>query len=281
MAERKRVQWKGKGLHTGISCSVEVVEADSPGLRFVFSDGTAFRVEEAAASGDGRGSTLSFPNGITIRTVEHLLSALAGLGIWNAEIRVEGDEIPALDGSAKPFALALSCFTGDPAAGKAEPLRIDAPVSVRDPGRGASLVALPAERFGVTCVIDYPGTWIGVQAYTVESVDSKVFLEQIAGARTFCLESEIEALRSAGLGKGGDLGNTLVIGSDGPINPEALESRDGCVRHKVLDLIGDLALVGRPLSAHVVAFRSGHGLHLALVSRLKRLTGAPKSETRR
>jgi UDP-3-O-[3-hydroxymyristoyl] N-acetylglucosamine deacetylase len=281
MSDRKSVRWEGKGLHTGGFCAAEVTGSDMAGLRFVFSDGGCFRVEEATASGDGRGSTLSFPNGITIRTVEHLFSALAGLGIWNAEIRIEGGEVPALDGSAGDFARGLSVFEGDAAVGKAEPLRIDAPVSVRDPRKGASLVALPAEQFGVTCVIDYPGTWIGVQTFTSERMDRKAYLEEIAPARTFCLESEIEALRTAGLGKGGSLENTLVIGPEGPLNPEGLAWPNGCVRHKVLDLIGDLALLGWPIAAHLIAFRSGHALHLSLVSRLKRILKSPNRETRR
>ena len=280
MAERNRVRWEGRGLHTGGFCAAEVSGSDLPGLRFTFPDGVSFPVEEAAASGDGRGSTLSFPNGITIRTVEHLFSALAGLGIWNAEIRIEGGEVPALDGGSGDFARALLSFEGD-AAGKVQPLRIDAPVSVRDPQKGASLVALPAEHFGVTCVIDYPGTWIGVQTFTCERIDRKAYLEEIAQARTFCLESEIEALQAVGLGKGGNLENTLVIGSEGPLNPEALAWPNGCVRHKVLDLIGDLALLGRPIVAHLLAFRSGHALHLSLVSRLKRILESPKREPRR
>jgi UDP-3-O-[3-hydroxymyristoyl] N-acetylglucosamine deacetylase len=278
MPDRQKVRWEGKGLHTGNFCAAEVTESDLPGLRFAFADGSTFPVEDAAASGDGRGSTLSFPNGITIKTVEHLFSALAGLGIWNAQIQIEGEEVPALDGSAKPFAMALSAF---PEAARTEPLRIDAPISVRDPRKRSSLAALPAERFGVTCVIEYPGTWIDVQAYTRECLDRKTYIEEIARARTFCLETEIEALRSAGLGKGGSLENTLVIGSQGPLNPEALEWPNGCVRHKVLDLIGDMALLGRPIAAHLVAFRSGHGLHLSLVSRLKRILQSPKREIRR
>jgi len=280
MAERNRVRWEGRGLHTGGFCAAEVSGSDLPGLRFTFPDEASFPVEEAIASGDGRGSTLSFPNGITIRTVEHLFSALAGIGIWNAEIRIEGGEVPALDGSSGDFARALLSFERD-AAGKVQPLRIDAPVSVRDPRKGASVVALPAEHFGVTCVIDYPGTWIGVQAFTSERMDRKAYLEEIAQARTFCLESEIEALRRAGLGRGGSLENTLVIGPEGPLNPEALAWPNGCVRHKVLDLIGDLALLGRPIAAHLLAFRSGHALHLSLVSRLKRILKSPNRETRR
>jgi UDP-3-O-[3-hydroxymyristoyl] N-acetylglucosamine deacetylase len=280
MNERKTVRWEGKGLHTGVSCAAEVAEGAFPGLRFAFRDGKTYRVEEALAVGDGRGSTLSFPNGITIRTVEHLLSALSGLGIWDAEIRVEGGEIPALDGSAEGFAEGLAPFVRHWGDRETRPFQIDAPITVRDPQRGASLAALPAASFGVSCVIDYPETWIGTQAYYRECLDRAVYRDEIAKARTFCLDSEIEALRSAGLGKGGDPGNTLVIGENGPLTREALAYPDGCVRHKVLDLIGDLALLGRPLLGHFLAFRSGHGLHLSLVSRLRRVLEDTKNENR-
>lgn len=269
MSERTRFRWEGSGLHTGEPCAVEVAESRTAGIRFFFGEEESFLVEEAVAEGDGRGSTLSFPNGITIRTVEHLLSALAGVGLWNAAIRVEGNEIPALDGSAAPFARELALLPKTRKLAEVEPLRIGAPVSIRDPRQGRTLAVFPSETFGVSCAIDYPGTWIGTQAFCAERLDYAVYLEEIAEARTFCLESELDALRSAGLGKGGNFQNTLVIGKGGPLNPEALSFDDGCVRHKVLDLVGDLALLGRPIVGHVVAFRSGHGIHLSLVSRLR------------
>ncbi len=278
MSSRVESCWEGQGLHTGTPCRVRVSSSPLPGIRFFFADGRSFLVQEALAEGSGRGSTLSFPNGITIRTVEHLLSALAGLGAWNVEIRVDGEEIPSLDGGAAEFAGKLAVFakTEDSCVLGPEPLRIEAPVSVRLPGEGRSLVVLPAETLGMTCVIDYPESWIGTQVYHRERFDAETFTEEIARARTFCLDFEIEALRAAGLGKGGTLENTVVIGKDGPLNPDALVSPDGCVRHKVLDLIGDLALLGRPLIGHVLAFRSGHALHLSLVSRLRRLANGGK-----
>jgi len=278
MPESAPIRWEGYGLHTGTPCAVEVKKSSLPGLRFAFGEGEPFLVEEAIPEGDSRGSTLSFPNGIKIRTVEHLLSALAGVGLWNAEIRVEGCEIPALEGSADSFARKLASLAEENKPCRVEPLRIDAPVSVRDPRQGRALVVLPAETFGVSCVIDYPGTWIGTQAFCIDRLDPKVFLDEVAKAKTFCLESELGMLRAAGLGKGGDLRNTLVIGKGGPLNPEALSFPDECVRHKVLDLIGDMALLGRPLVGHVLAFRSGHGLHLSLVSRLRRIAHNLKQE---
>ena len=278
MSERECCLWEGAGLHSGTPCSVEVSGASLRGIRFVFGDGESFLVQEAIPRGDSRGSTLSFPNGITIRTVEHLLSAMAGVGLWNAEIRVKGGEIPALDGSAAPFARGLLPLARKGSPCKGEALRIQAPVSVRDTRRGSSLVALPADTFGVSCIIDYPGTWIGTQAFCSGNLDPSVFVDEIAGARTFCLESELESLRSASLGRGGTLENTAVIGQTGLLNPETMVFPDGCVRHKVLDLIGDLALLGRPVIGHFLAYRSGHGLHLSLVSRLRRIEQETKTE---
>lgn len=269
MSEGTSLRWEGYGLHTGSPCAVEVAASASPGIRFAFPDGASYLVQEAVPEGDGRGSSLTFPNGITIRTVEHLMSGMAGTGLWNATIRVEGPEIPGLDGSAADFSgrlRGLSKTGGDPSP---EPLRVVVPVTVRDQCK--TLAILPAEFFGVTCVIDYPGTWIGTQAYQAEKLDEGTYIEEISRARTFCLESELDQLKAAGLGKGGNLGNAVVVGPGGPLNPEALAYPDGFARHKVLDLVGDLALLGRPVVGHVLAFRSGHGLHLALVARLKRL----------
>ena len=271
MSECMRFRLEGLGLHTGSRCAVEVTASTRPGIRFLFAGDQSFLVEEAIPEGEGRGSSLSFPNGITIRTVEHLLSALAGVGCWSAEIRVEGIEIPAMDGSASAFARELALFPETEKLAGVDPLRIQSPISVRDPRQGRALAVFPSETFGVSCVIDYPGTWIGTQAFCAERLDTAAFLDEIAEARTFCLESSLEDFRAAGLGKGGSFQNTLVVGKEGPLNPAALSFPDGCVRHKVLDLIGDLALLGRPLVGHVVAFRSGHGIHLSLVSRLRRI----------
>lgn len=269
MSECARFRWEGVGLHTGSPCAVEVEASAQPGIRFAFPDGRSYFVEEAAPEGDGRGSSLTFPNGITIRTVEHLMSGLAGTGLWGVTIRVEGPEIPGLDGSAADFSRQLKVLRETAGTPSAEPLRVTVPVAVR--GRGKTLVILPAESFGVTCVIDYPETWIGTQAYHTERLDEATYIEEISRARTFCLESELDQLKAAGLGRGGNLGNAVVVGPEGPLNPEALAYPDGFARHKVLDLVGDMALLGRPLIGHVLAFRSGHALHLAMVSRLKRL----------
>jgi len=193
------------------------------------------------------------------------------MGFWNAEILVEGGEVPALDGSALPFASGISSFLERHEVAQPQAFHLETPVSARDPKNGRAIVILPAEAFGVSCVIDYPGTWIGTQAFHVGGLDPGTYLKEIAGAKTFCLESEVEALRAAGLGKGGTLDNTLVVGEKGPLNPLALTVPDSCARHKVLDLIGDLSLLGCPVVGHVLAYRSGHGLHLSLVSRLKRI----------
>lgn len=269
MDEGRKLRWEGIGLHTGSPCAVEVEASGQPGIRFAFPDGRSCLVEEAVPEGDGRGSSLTFPNGITIRTVEHLMSGLAGTGLWGVTIRVEGPEIPGLDGSAADFSTQLKVLRETAGIPSAEPLRVMAPVAVRHQGR--SMAILPAEFFGVTCVIDYPGTWIGTQAYHAERLDETTYIEDISRARTFCLESELDQLKTAGLGRGGNLENAVVVGPSGPLNPEALAYPDGFARHKVLDLVGDLAILGRPVIGHVLAFRSGHALHLAMVSRLKRL----------
>jgi len=200
-----------------------------------------------------------------VETIEHLLSALGSLGVDNVEIEIDAPEVPTIDGSALPFVEALR------AAGLAdqqEPRKIHAvrePISVVE--GDASIVALPCESgLTVSYTMIYPGPPLGQQHFTFE-LDPEAYRQAVAPSRTFCLQSEAEAFLQQGLGKGASYQNTVVVGPQGPIENQ-FRFPDEPVRHKVLDLLGDLTTLGAGLRAHVVAVRSGHAVNVKLVRKI-------------
>ncbi|HQF90590.1 MAG TPA: UDP-3-O-acyl-N-acetylglucosamine deacetylase [Synergistaceae bacterium] len=268
------VTFFGRGLHTGESCRVTVHPSSEGGVRFRLS-GNSFPVEEARFSGDGRGTTLAFPRGGSVATVEHLMGTLSGLGIWHATVEVEGPEIPVEDGSAAPLA-ALILEAGTGPAAPVIPWAVPFPVAVDDPDRGRFAVALPGEGCKISYVLDYASPFLGTQIQDLEWTPES-FCRQIAPARTFALLEEVEELRRRGLVRGGSLENSVVVGAEGVMNAGGWRFPREGVCHKVLDLMGDLALVGRPLEGRFLVCRGGHALHLALLRRLRSLgAGGPK-----
>lgn len=260
------VTFSGVGIHSGKTAEVKISPLpNGGGVRFRFGD-ECWGIEEAALSDTRRKTGLAFPNGRCVFTVEHLLGALAGVGVDDAEIEIDGEEVPAVDGSALPFALALI------EAGiweREEPFlerAIFAPVAI-DSGR-ASIVAMPSDVTRMTYVIDYSGTAIGTQIKDVVLTRDS-FMNEIAPARTFGLCSEVDDLHRAGLGLGGDLDNVVIIGADGPLNTVGYRLEQECASHKILDLMGDLALIGFPVTAHYICVCGGHDIHAKLVDRLK------------
>lgn len=202
--------------------------------------------------------------GASVLTVEHLLAALRGLGIDNARIEIRGPEVPILDGSAAPFVKAIQAAGRKSLTAPRRHLFLRQPVSVRLGER--TILAVPSNELRISYAIDFPHPSIGYQAVTMR-MDEKVFATSIAPARTFCLLRDVQAMKACGLARGGSLDNALVVGEDGVLN-DSLRFGDEFVRHKVLDLIGDLALLGSTLRAHVIAFKAGHQMHGALVSRI-------------
>jgi UDP-3-O-[3-hydroxymyristoyl] N-acetylglucosamine deacetylase len=262
------VEWYGVGLHTGEDSSVRVLPSQSSG--YCILDGEeAVPLQACDLRGDGRGSMLILPSGRQVHTVEHLLAALRGMGVDDALIRVEGPEIPILDGSALPFAREIRAAGFEDHPGMPRVLNVSSPLGVDVPRAGRCGFVFPGEDFRLEYVVDYPGTPIGTQLLNVVLTPDR-FLEEIAPARTFCLESEVKELEMRDLAKGGSLANAVVVGEEGPLNPEGLRFPDEYVRHKMLDLIGDLALLNCALTGHFVVLRAGHHLHQALVHRLKR-----------
>ena len=200
----------------------------------------------------------------SVSTVEHLLAALRGLGVDNALVEVDGPEVPILDGSAEPFVRAILKAGRRSQAALRRDLFLRQPASVRQGDR--AILAVPSNEFRISYAIDFDHPAIGYQAVT-SGINEEVFTASIAPARTFCLLRDVQAMKAGGLALGGSLDNAVVVGDDGVLNG-SMRFADEFVRHKVLDLIGDLALLGVPLRAHVIVFKGGHQMHAALMRRI-------------
>jgi UDP-3-O-[3-hydroxymyristoyl] N-acetylglucosamine deacetylase len=203
--------------------------------------------------------------GVLISTTEHLLSVFYSMGIDNAFVEIDNLEVPILDGSGLPFVRMLA------KAGRKNHRRLRRYLSVRRPvtveDRGKRISILPADSFRLTCEIDFPHPLVGAQVLDLE-VTPERYASAIAPARTFGFAAELDQLRDMGLIRGASLENAVCFNGSGVMNPEGLRFSDECCRHKALDLIGDLALIGKPLLGHVVAERAGHAMHAALVNRI-------------
>jgi UDP-3-O-[3-hydroxymyristoyl] N-acetylglucosamine deacetylase len=265
---KREIVLEGPGLHTGRTVKMRALPASpDSGLVFVRVDQDRYEIPARREFLETtRLSTTLARNGIRIGTVEHLLAALTGLGIDNARIEVDGPEVPIADGSSAPFVAAI--LEAEVLRQRAERrfLTIHRPLFVSE---GEKRIAVfPSNDFRATYAIDFPGTSIGYQEKEIR-LTAQNFVEQIAPARTFCLYRDVEAMRREGLALGGSPDNAVVIGDDGFVFG-SLRFDDECVRHKILDLMGDLALLGHPLRGHIVAFKGGHRLHGALVERILR-----------
>jgi UDP-3-O-[3-hydroxymyristoyl] N-acetylglucosamine deacetylase len=206
-------------------------------------------------------------NGTAIQTVEHLLAALVGLEIDNVIVEVDAPEIPALDGSAAPFVQLIKAAGIVQQPGWQPFLKVTKPIEVSDGDRVVRIEPAPHTR--ITYTIHYPHPLIQTQTFQFDwSVSA--FEREIAAARTFGFLADVEGLWARGLAKGGTLDNTVVLTDQGVLNASGLRFPDEFVRHKVLDLIGDMALVGLPVVGHLVAHRSGHRLHTRLIQAMLR-----------
>jgi UDP-3-O-[3-hydroxymyristoyl] N-acetylglucosamine deacetylase len=212
-------------------------------------------------------ATTLMKSGVMIATVEHLLSALLGCGVDNAIIEVDSLEVPILDGSGKPWVELIERAGVVALEAPRAYLRVLKRVEVSEKNRVMSIE--PADEFRITCEIEFDHPMIGRQRRKI-SFRAGSYAQEIAPARTFGFVEEIEMLRQNGLARGGSLENAIALTRDGMLNPEPLRFEDEFVRHKILDIIGDLALVGAPILGHVRASRSGHGLHTMLLSTLLR-----------
>ncbi|MBQ7155689.1 MAG: UDP-3-O-acyl-N-acetylglucosamine deacetylase [Synergistaceae bacterium] len=256
MRLRGKIILKGLGLHTGRECEAEIEGCDSPEVLM-----NGFPLRELSLSGTNRGSDYIFPDGSRVKTCEHVLSALAGLGFWSGvNITVRGGEMPALDGCSREVCNEL--LRNSEAEDKREALNVREAVSVYGEDTSRFVAALPYDGFRITYIVEYK--FIGAQVFDYTGG----YYEDISCARTFAMASDIEYLRSHGMALGGSLDNAIVVGEE--IQAKGgLHWPDEFVRHKVLDLIGDLAAVGRPVNAHIIAVKAGHELHLKLAEKLR------------
>lgn len=252
---REALTFEGVGLHTGAPARVRIVPQPA-GTGIVFRlDGAVTFPAHAEYVVDTRRATVLGAGGSTVSTVEHVLSALAGMQVDNAMLDVSGPEIPVLDGSAAPFANAIADARRVAQGVAAQHFTVTAPRAYRD--GDALLVLLPAAAFAVRCSTSFPAP-IGA-GYFEAALDPAIYRERVAAARTFGFLHEVEALVQSGLARGGTLDNALVFAPEGPMTALRMEGEP--VAHKVLDLIGDLSLLGARPRFEVLAIKSGHRLH--------------------
>lgn len=262
---KQKISLEGIGLHSGKSSKMTLSPAPlDSGI--VFRRKTNGHMETCQASirnlRPTELCTTIGSNGFQIQTTEHILSALWGMQIDNAFIDINSEEIPAMDGSAAPFVEMIHA-TGITSQERPRTyLKVVKPLHVGDQYRGISI--LPSAVPKITYSVDY--NHVMIQQQTIEyDCSPEAFQHTIAEARTFTFSQDIENLWARGLGQGGSLDNTIVFSKSGILNKQGLRFPDECVRHKVLDLIGDLALLGLPIIGHIFADRSGHFLHSQLV----------------
>ncbi|MFY9345459.1 MAG: UDP-3-O-acyl-N-acetylglucosamine deacetylase [Planctomycetota bacterium] len=266
------VEYRGTGLHSGKEIKIIVRPAEAgTGVSFVRTDIEEHPVVRAhGANMKARQRRTCIQDGrAEVYTCEHLLAAMYALGIDNALVEIDGEEVPGLDGSSLEFFKALQGSGVVETKAPRPVYAVKHPIYVRD--GAASIVALPGTgKLTIEYHLDYParnGTAPGQKQLVAFELSPENFEREIAPARTFVMAHEVEALRAAGLGKGANAQNTLVVGPEGP-QANTLRWDDELARHKILDLIGDLANAGVDLDAHIIATRSGHGLNMALVQHI-------------
>lgn len=277
---KKASSVSGLGLHTGSKATLTFQPAPAnSGIRFFRTDlpgrpsvnALVDHVKETQ-----RGTTLE-ENGVSVHTVEHVLAALTGFGIDNCCVELEGPEPPILDGSSREFAAALEGAGTESLKAKRNVFAPESPVFFQQDG--TSIVILPSDKLRISCTIQFPNQRLESQHLTFD-LEEGSFVRELASARTFCFYEEVKPLMDAGLIKGGSLECAVVIRDDEILSKEALRYRDEFVRHKILDILGDITLLGQPVQGHIIAVRPGHAANVALTKKLlalvKKKRGARK-----
>jgi len=271
---QKAISTKGVGLHSGRRVELTLRPA-APNTGIVFHRVDLPEVVDLPARADQVGNTrlasVLQQGNVRVSTVEHLMSALAGLGIDNLHIDLTAEEVPIMDGSAGTFVYLLRSAGLLEQAAPKKFLRVLKPVEVREgEGKDAKWARLePYNGFALSFSIDFKHPAIDSTAnFARVDFEKDSYVKTIARARTFGFASEVEALRSMGLARGGSLDNAIVMDEYRVLNSDGLRFEDEFVKHKILDAIGDLYLIGRPLVAHYVACKSGHGLNNQLARAL-------------
>lgn len=293
---KKPISISGVGLHTGIKVNMTFLPAPTNhGIRFQRVDLPEQPVVEADVDyvvDLSRGTTIE-KNGARINTVEHTLAALVGLQVDNVLIQLDGPETPIMDGSSQPFVEAIESVGLEEQNALRNFFEIPHSISYKDSERNVEIAALPLDDYRVTVMVDYNSPVLGSQHASLTNINQ--FAKEIASCRTFCFLHELEMLQKQNLIKGGDLNNAIVVvdrivqdeeldhlaklfnkpkvevKKEGILNNVELRYKNEPARHKLLDMIGDLALVGRPIKAQILAARPGHAANVAFAKKLKKL----------
>lgn len=263
----KEIYFEGKGLHTGINASVLISPAPvDTGIVFyrACKGGLPIKADVFTVTETAFATTIE-SDGVKIRTIEHLLAAIGGLGIDNLYINIEGPEIPILDGSSTIFSGMIL------KAGIVKQNKNKSYIKIRRPfvyeDAHSRIIALPHNGYCISYYIKFNHRILNQQELTIE-INEKSFVTEIAPARTFGFLRDVERLRKNGLAKGGSLENAIVIGDDGIINPEGLRFSDEFVRHKILDSMGDFLLAGYPIEGHIILEKAGHTANINFLKKL-------------
>ncbi len=266
----REISVSGIGLHTGVPSTLTFKPApEGTGMRFVRTDLAG--QPEVKADIDGvietdRGTTIS-SNGVKIHTVEHVIAAVVGLGIDNLIMEVTASEPPVGDGSSLPFAKALLEAGVTEQKAQKDYHFIEHPVSFAE--GDIQVIAMPSDTFSISFTVNYPNSFIGSQ-HVYLPVTPDTFVNEMAPARTYCFEKDVEKLRGKGLIKGGSLENAIVVSEKGILNKDPLRFPDEFVRHKVIDFLGDFALLGVPAHLRIVSIKSGHRTNVKFLQLLKK-----------
>ncbi len=264
----KPVSCTGVGLHSGREVSMTIMPAPSNcGIKFVrkdLPDSPEISALFKCVTDTTLATVLANEDGAIVSTIEHLLACFAGLQIDNAIVEIDSPEVPIMDGSALFFAdLIIKAGIREQKSPKFF-FVVKEPIELKSDGKSVGIY--PSSSFRITCLIDFAHPAIGKQEYTFD-ISEDSFFEYIAGARTFGFFKNIEYMKKNGLAKGGSLENAVVIDDEKVINEDGLRYEDEFVRHKVLDCLGDFALIGMPILGHVKTYKSGHAFHHAFLEK--------------
>lgn len=260
----------GTGLHSGRAVRLRVLPTSANvGVMFRCVDITdrdnLVQANFKAVNDTRLCTRISNDAGVEVSTVEHLMAALAGCGVHNAIVELDGPEVPIMDGSSKRFVHEILTAGVSELDAPAKILRVLKSVSVSDGDAFAEIS--PADEFEIDFTIDFEERAIGVQQYTM-NMKNGGFARELSDCRTFCRQADVDTMQAAGLALGGNLSNAVVVDGDDIVNDEGFRRADECVRHKMLDALGDLALVGTPILGHYRGVRAGHSITNQLLRKL-------------
>ena len=261
---KNTIEISGIGLHKGEEIKLTLKPSennDERGIIFkridVSGENNVIKVDYKNLFDLERGTNIRNEDDVKVHTIEHFLSSLSITGVTDILVEISGNELPILDGSSIGFVEKLLEAGIVELNEEIEPVVITEPVIFSDEKAGKYVIALPYDGFKISYTIDFNHSFLKSQYYELE-VNLENYIENIAKCRTFAFDYEIDFLKKNNLALGGSLENAVVVGADGPLNPEGLRYPDEFVRHKILDIIGDLYVLGMPIKAHIIAIKAGH-----------------------